>query len=1690
MSSDPKSPRRNTSETPASPISPDFLTGDVRTGLERIRTRLLDLTNRNKLLNFRHSAASSLRVVDVHLDTVFTRLQEGEKLHFQAVPEPDENGFEETPTAAQYAEELGWRTSYELSAVPRPETYDGSLPVLHYVEKLDTLFRRISSAARTAIEESGTNMLYLSMGFLEWYESDDSNQARQAPLVVVPVVMEKRTGRGKAFSCELEYSGEDIETNLSLVEKMRRDFGFEIPLWDDEDTPETYFARFEDLLNVKKRWRIRREITLSLVSFGKLLMFRDLDPRNWPADSPLATHSIVRELFEGTKTSESGYAEEFPIDAPELKPELPPLIMDADSSQHSAMIQALRGANLVIEGPPGTGKSQTITNLIAAAMAKGKTVLFVSEKLAALEVVRRRLDECGLGMFCLEIHSHKTRKGNLFSDLAERLKRRGSFRDAPDLERHSVLADGKKLRLIEYINLINKTIEPIDSTVFEILWARERTYRALPFAQGVLAQVLLPSLASFSPTDYDRADDFCRTYARHLTTIFAVCEGLEEHPWAWVLKVLSFDEEEACLNRLEEFVRNVREVKGCFAALLHSTGIELSVDAAGSDLAGQMLNTLPSTNDGITRTLLTTCRDDFARQALGSFVHSVERFQIALGRVLSVAAKGEALLDAQTGEKLLEVSNSLHSFGFDACSLSDLKTLFTSNVEAERVLSQARSSFKALRSFFGWDATIDAASIAYLLAAADTLESVPTDLLNLRMNSLAQEGVVSQLKGAKAEADSLRGLRSRLASTFSLSQTGIMANPSELSRQATTLAQASFFERFGKNYRNAVSAYKTLALNGKRAPREQMAQGFSDLSSYYKRLADFTGNFAYKSILGNEFKATDTKWDEMLRLATWYEEVCSTFPEHVPQAAFFRELFFNAKSDHLRKMRAALQAVEPHHAQLEASMSSTAYVGQTFPNPRTISDQGGSFDDFVNAVASVNEMVLTALNEVEQIGVPETFAIRDLAPLLTAASEARYEQTRIEGDQIVPRILGNDFRGVSTEVAKLRSTVKFADAMTSDVFPQGAIDWVLCDDYESHLAQLKTWLTTARDLLSRLSTLREELSEIAYNQQLAGHNTETLELLAARALEARDELPHWIHLLRLRAEGAELGLQKLTAAANARAFEPEHLPAAFAFVFYNSLARSVFSTHDQLSQMTAMTLDQLRDQFAKADRDVIRLYRDRTAAIIDRRPIYAGNKSGPVGSWTGFALLTHEVNKQKRHIPIRRLLLRAGNTMLALKPCFMMGPLSVAQYLAPGGLKFDLVVMDEASQLRPEDAIGAIARGGQIVIVGDPKQLPPTTFFQRTQMDGDDDDAQNVAAVEEGESILDVASTLYQPVRRLRWHYRSRHHSLIAFSNKEFYNEDLVIFPSAYREHPSLGIKYVVVDGGIFDERRNQREASLVVDAMLEHMKTCPNESLGVVALNFEQKDLIEELFDARARNDAFAISYMEKMKGPDELFIKNLENVQGDERDVIFISVTYGPDSLGNQFQRFGPINGENGHRRLNVLFTRAKKRIVVFSSLDPERIQATQSSAWGVRALKQYLTFARTGILDSSFGTSDQPTNDFENSVGAVLKEKGLEVVPQVGVAGFFIDLGVVHPTKPGAYLLGIECDGASYHSGRSARDRDRLRQEILEGHGWKIYRIWSTDWFRSRDKEIERLFKHIEGLLVSSRQPATTIRDVPPA
>ncbi len=533
---------------------------------------------------------------------------------------------------------------------------------------------------------------------------------------------------------------------------------------------------------------------------------------------------------------------------------------------------------------------------------------------------------------------------------------------------------------------------------------------------------------------------------------------------------------------------------------------------------------------------------------------------------------------------------------------------------------------------------------------------------------------------------------------------------------------------------------------------------------------------------------------------------------------------------------------------------------------------------------------------------------------------------------------------------------------------------------------------------------------------------------------------------------------------------------AYAYCTYSTITREAFRNIPQLGRFTGLKHNQIREEFKRLDKEIIALRGKSIGYECARKASPPPGRNGArVDDRTEMVLLNYLMPQQRPRMPVRKILSRAGGSVQALKPCFMMGPQAVAQYLAPGVIKFDLVIMDEASQLKPEEAIGSVARGGQLVVVGDPKQLPPTSFFSRMTQDGDS--GEDHFTTTDAESILDVCTSHFRPTRSLRWHYRSQHHSLIAFSNQSFYRGNLVIFPSPYGQGGKLGVRAVYLADAIYENQTNLREAKRVVDAVVEHIAIRPIESLGIVTLNIKQRDLIAELLEERLRTVRGADSYRDHWAAEGQpLFIKNLENVQGDERDAIIISTTFGkPTGSSAVRQNFGPISRQGGWRRLNVLFTRAKKSIALYTSLRPEDIVMDGTTPDGTKALRNYLEYARTGSLPTIEETDHEPDSDFEVSVMDMLKLRGYEVTPQLGVAGYRIDIAVKHPDAPGSYLAAIECDGATYHSALSVRDRDRIRQEILESLGWRgrIWRIWSTDWFRTPRQETEKLISFLDGL-----------------
>ncbi|MFL5582052.1 MAG: DUF3320 domain-containing protein, partial [Gemmatimonadaceae bacterium] len=545
------------------------------------------------------------------------------------------------------------------------------------------------------------------------------------------------------------------------------------------------------------------------------------------------------------------------------------------------------------------------------------------------------------------------------------------------------------------------------------------------------------------------------------------------------------------------------------------------------------------------------------------------------------------------------------------------------------------------------------------------------------------------------------------------------------------------------------------------------------------------------------------------------------------------------------------------------------------------------------------------------------------------------------------------------------------------------------------------------------------------------------------------------------------------------------LASAFLRAFWLKWLTAAVQARPPLERFSTMTHEERVREFRELDRRVLL---ENQVALVGQLRDRVQNALREPEAAAQMTSLRRELVKQRNIAPLRRTMREAGAAVRAIKPCLMMSPLTAAQLLDGSNPGFDLVIFDEASQLPPEDAVGAIARGRQLTVVGDPKQLPPTTFFtatagavaSRTDDGGNLVDEEGKPLVEDSESILEEYMGAGVPMSRLKWHYRSAHESLISFSNVQFYDADLYTFPSVETGTERYGLAFEYIPAGVYEGAGlNMVEARRVADEVIafarEHLARRERgeavQSLGVGTFNLRQQLAILDELEQRRRADPSVEPFFDR-GAPEPFFVKNLENIQGDERDVIFLSVTYAKAADGRLRYNFGPLNGENGWRRLNVLTTRARQRMRVFSSMRGEEINPATTSSRGATLLREFLIYAERGRLESvSASLAAEAESPLERDVLNELTARGLTVVPQVGVAGYRIDIGVLDDAVPGRFLCGIECDGAAYHQSETARDRDRLRQEVLEQRGWTIIRLWSTDWFKDRTGAMERLLRLVD-------------------
>jgi hypothetical protein len=1699
----------------------------VREGVRKAREKLIDLSMRNTMLNFRHSETSAkhVRIVDEDLELLVGALASRKPLDIIPIPPveqvPRDEETDEFRAALKLAKEtdsewlaaedarratgnrrrskdkvaeralrdrvrtqLGmpeWRAatdprararelgidpSYDLlpsKGASRRHHADNSIQTLFFPDRLEPKLASIHSAARALQEDAGLSALYIAVGFLEWHEQDDSADPAYAPLVLLPVNMEKRIASGE-YIYSIMGRDDDEASNVALREKLKR-FAIDLPEYDPESGVEAYLSSVAGCLNNKPRWKVRRFATIGLFSFARQAMWSDLDSARWPADARPEAHALLGHVYGDVAGEHTdNVAPVYDVDQPELERQAPALVTEADASQLSAVIDATTGRNLVVQGPPGTGKSQAITNIIANAMWHGKTVLFVSEKMAALKVVKDRLDHMGLGLYCLEVHSAKASKASVLKSIRERMETPRSVANVKEAEGAREALRQARERLTEYAGLMNSPAGSTGLSVHQVLWGDFT--RAAP--DPVLPKLTL-EFRFQNPLDVDRFKLGELVGIGKALDDWAVSMGdaadPEHQPWRGVgnVNLNRFDRAKA-VEVVADWSESLKRLLQNEELLSATSSWEELNSPAEASAAAAVIADLPEAGPEVEEKLLALATGEAARKSLDVWADRCMRAHDLELQVDGICSRQALDANGEAVDPLIEKATT-----FDAASLSldeISKVLDETRQSAGRLASLVRLMAELLQTA-GRDpgAVPDVKSEAMAAGYLLIVPKIRQENLRYRSQALAAESAVDELNFARGLADEAKSAaaEARFSEQANSSLADTIPSVAELRRAAGALRSTGFFGKlFGGEWRSARAACRQTFPDEPKLPPLDAARRLLAAALWKDRVQRLEECAEARAAAGRHWKGTETPFDRLAVVSEWMRSVQKVTPPAESGGRELRRLAFESGADEFAMLVRFAEAAE-------GLALVDAFQG-AFASRSTIRAEA---DRQEARVSALDWIVRTG----QQFGMRPKQPIAALRNALNMTTEVKTLRRQMAADTMATSACATlAGRSEVERAGSVLVTTRFVGKVQSSGLPPSVARYLLqegCTDRLSGLKQVARNLKVAIDEVDGAARKADELLMLRPEEWCGGPwDAAPIRLQlqkCERASQAPDALEKQITLLSMELEAANLGLSDLVRCWPAAGLRYAGVAQAVEAAFYRSVAEKLMREHPVLTRHAGNTHDQVRKRFQDLDREMLQLNRKVIAAQLHARPIPPGRRAGSTRDYTENEMLTHQTGLQQPRIALRRLFSNAGNAIRGYTPCVMMSPMSVAQYLEPGRHKFDLLVIDEASQMRPEDALGAMLRCNQAVIVGDPEQLPPTDFFS-TSVDADDEKAEDAPE----ESILELGRRCWHPMRMLEVHYRSRHQSLIAYSNREFYGERLLVYPSPVLEDPDFGVSCRKVDGSYeVGQGRNLEEARAVIEEAAELMRARADRSIGIVAMNQAQRDLIETLMDERAAADPDIQAYRERWDGNlEDFFVKNLENVQGDERDIILISTVYGPTAEGVFHQNFGPLNRAYGHRRLNVLFTRAKRKLTVFTSLDHARIVA-DGSRRGVRVLKEFLEYASRGSFTPGRRTGEEPDSDFERWFLSRLKSASYEAHAQVGVAKYRIDIGVVHPDKPGSYILGLECDGATYHSSKSARDRDRLRQDVLEGLNWRIYRVWSTDWYRDPEREFSRLVERIERL-----------------
>lgn len=1475
--------------------------------LERWQRKLLDLSLRNNLLNFR-TTKRSIKFDAPEPGRLEDILADGHTL--KLLPRPELMRGKDQRDRAIYEA----RTNDDIINSHAKEGLNKKIIYANLSKKdlegrLVTLYR----FARASLQEGGANTLFLALGFLSWTRDSKDKKHYQAPLILLPITLLRKSVRS-GFRFRL--LDDEPKFNPTLIEMLRQDFNLELPFSQEELPKDKHGLDIRGIWNQVSQaivdirgWEVVEDIVLATFSFAKYLMWKDLVDRT----GQLKQNNVVKHLIDSHKDPFISQIE-FP-DPAKLDIDYPPerifCPLPVDSSQLSATIAAANGKDFVLIGPPGTGKSQTIANIIAQCLAEQKTVLFVSEKIAALNVVHRRLSEVGLGDFCIELHSNKARKLELLEKLRTSWDAKGNV-NASEWKENAIRL--KEIR--DHLNLFVKHLH-----------LRRRNGMSVFNAIGlvVAGQDIVKLNLAWPSADEHNNDDLyqIKKIVDEIAINAKVIGSIADHP----LRIISKGDwspnwQQSVIKAAQDGISSVED-------LLNKT----KIIAENINISDETINL----------------------SVLAGISYLSAALPKAAGKDWRFALRPDA---GQIVKDLNESLKTINEFKQSEKQLSDPwePSLIDSVKKGLSFIDEYREVINDLSEYY----------------EIKGLQEIDIEKINSELENSKSSWVIGKWFGYRKIRSIFQGHQKENV-TRKLTEENLCGDIEKLAKLHSVKSEIESLNNL-KNETDGI-------WNGIGTPKDDILSGIK-----------------FQILLKNRFQ--EENYDKHLNIKETYKAV------------------FDGRCG--KKMQldlSLLQSMQNARTKLEKFDHLKDKTNGLWLGLNSQTDQLDNAISFHKSISKALSMIATTPESVSQLKNSLDHLFGEANVLLEPAG-----------------LVSNSAQEFRLSLNEFSIALKTVSKITGN---------------------------SNSDLISLIENDPRKFSEFC--QEI---------------IKWEQKINSWCAWRRARNAALKKGLLPLIESIENKTIETDQVVEAFETNYARWWINTIVENDEVLKAFVSATHEKHIEDFRTLDKNFTELTRSYVrSSLCSNLPDH--DEAMKNKEW---GILRREMQKKRRHMPLREIMNQIPNVVTKLAPCMMMSPLSIAQYLSADTALFDIVVFDEASQISVWDAVGAMARAKQIVMVGDPKQLPPTSFFNRTEADGDyDPDIES-----DLESILDECLGASLPTMNLLWHYRSRHESLISFSNNRYYSGGLVTFPSPSTKDRAVNFHFQ--SSGIYEKggaRINKPEAHSLVKHIVQRLKDKAfqksNLTIGVVTFNSEQQNLIENLLDDERRKDPAIESFFSEDK-IEPIFVKNLESVQGDERDIMYFSTTYGPDISGSVSMNFGPMNRDGGERRLNVAITRSRQELHVFSSLKPEQIDLSRTRAAGVRDLKHFMEYAEHGakaLAASNYGSLGDYESPFEQAVADALIKKGWQVHSQVGVSSFRIDLGIVNPDAPGKYLVGVECDGATYHRSATARDRDKIREQVLVNLGWDIIRIWSTDWWIDAEGSLEVVDRKISKLLETQRE-----------